>query len=251
MEPLGILLPVLLLSSFVTGNQYVHINDLDHHPMIVAAQESSANCPSNIDPNAYWMKKFLNLIKDRLPQQAVTWDDLLPNLRHLADLEAKGWLAAIAKGEKQASEIQWPNEALKPWLIPTYMPLVTPPQPEPVIVLEQIYNGKKMYKEIVGNQVRKKRDVNGEEMEEVEQMKQRAFHVNPEHFNDDLPYLGEKPDHDIHEPEYDDDGLIIGRKKRETPENMMVWPPPGTLFTVKRLCVKAHPNGTIIYPDPE
>lgn len=248
MTLLGIFLPMLLLASYVSGHTYADLNDLDHHPMILAAEDSQADCPANIDENAYWMKKFLTLIKNRLPNQAVTWEDLLPNLRHLADLETKGWLAAIAKGEKSVDDITWPNEALKPWIIPTYMPLVTPPQPEPVIVLEQSYNGKTIYTEVIGNQARKKRDVNGEEVEVMEQLKQRAFHVNPDHFSEDIPYLGEKPEHEIHEPLFDDDGQIIGRKKRDVPANMMVWPPEGTLFTVKRLCVKADSDGNIIFP---
>ncbi|XP_064083209.1 uncharacterized protein LOC135199252 isoform X2 [Macrobrachium nipponense] len=246
-----LLLPLwmlLFLVSRATAVQYVDISDPDNHPMIKAAEESTVTCPTNIDPNAYWMKRFLELIKDRMPHQAVTWDDLLPNLRHLVDLETKGYLAAIAKGDYKADAIQWPNEALKPWIIPTFMPVITPPDPEPVIVLEQVYNGETMFKEIVGNQVRKKRDLNGGEVDEVEALPQRAFRVHPNHFNDDLPYLGDKPDYDIHEPEFDEDGQVIGRKKRNTPPNMVVWPPPGTLFTVKRLCVKASDNGTIEFP---
>ncbi|XP_066963507.1 uncharacterized protein [Macrobrachium rosenbergii] len=170
--------------------QYVDISDPDNHPMIKAAEESTVTCPTNIDPNAYWMKRFLKLIKDRMPHQAVTWNELLPNLRHLVDLETKGYLAAIAKGDFKADDITWPNEALKPWIIPTFMPVVTPPDPEPVIVVEQVYNGERIYKEIIGNQIRKKRDLSGGEVDEVEALPQRAFHVNPNHFNDDLPYLG-------------------------------------------------------------
>ncbi|XP_068238019.1 uncharacterized protein [Palaemon carinicauda] len=243
------ILPLLMLLSHSMAVQYVDITDLDNHPMIKAAEESTVTCPQDIDPNAFWMKKFLDLIKERMPHQAVTWDDLLPNLRYLVDLETKGYLAAIAKGEFKAEDLQWPNEDLKPWIIPTFMPVVTPPEQEPVILLEQEYKGQKIFKEIVGDQIRKKRDVSGEE-DEVESLPQRAFHVDPNHFSDDLPYLGEKPDYDIHEPEFDDDGQVIGRKKRETPtpSNIIVWPPPGTLFTVKRLCVKANDNGTIIFP---
>lgn len=222
--------------------------------MIEAAKDAQhdQDCSAmNPDPNSYWMKKFLNLIKDKLPQQAVEWEDLLPNLQRLVEYDEKGYLRAIAKGEINKDSLVFPDEHLRPYIITAYMPCKYPPERLPTIVLEQIFNGDSMYKEIVGggDDSRKKRSVGDEDTEGLRKSQPQAFYHDRQHYSDNIPAIdGHFLDHEVDEAEMGDDGEIRSRKRRSLPEGMAIFPPKHTLFTVETICVKATESGEIILP---
>jgi len=231
------------------------------HPMLTEVQDAIDELNARLaageingpDPNAYWMEQFLNLIKDKLPPKAVAAGDLQNNLERLAEYDHKGYLKAIAKGEMSAEELTWPDEDLRPIIIPAYMPVLTEEDPEPVIKLEQIYKGTKVYKEILGPNARKRRRrAAGLDTEEEPEHMPRAFHINPESFNEDIPYMDDHyVDHDVHEADYDEDtGEELSRSRRALPEGMVVYPQKGTMAYVAAIAVKANATtGEIIWPD--
>ncbi|CAL4226217.1 unnamed protein product, partial [Meganyctiphanes norvegica] len=111
----------------------------------------------------------------------------------------------------------------------------------------------KVYKEILGpNARRRRRRALGEDLEGGPEHMPRAFHINPEAFNEDIPHIdGHYADHEVHEVDIDEEtGEERSRTKRALPEGMVVFPPKGSMFYAAAIAVAANETtGEIIWPN--
>ncbi|XP_027212751.2 uncharacterized protein [Penaeus vannamei] len=247
---------VLLVPALVLAQDTYDPTDYEHHPMITAAMEAHLNrdCSDvDPDPESYWMAKFSDLVKDRLPNEAVTWDDLLPNLERLSEYDEKGYLEAIAKGKLDVSSLRFPDPHLEPLILPAYMPVKYQPEKLPTIVLQQIFNGEYVYEEVLPSPSRKRRSLDdGEGEDEAGEQKAeqpRLFRHKRSSYSDDIPPVeGHSMNHEVDEVEYGEEGQLLNRKRRELPEGMAVFPPKNSMFAVKTLCMRTNATGHIEFP---
>ncbi|XP_063585340.1 uncharacterized protein LOC134762723 [Penaeus indicus] len=251
---------VLLVPALVLAQDTYDPTDYEHHPMIAAAMEAHMNrdCSDvDIDPESFWMTKFSELVKDRLPNEAVTWNDLLPNLERLSEYDEKGYLEAIAKGKMDVGILQFPSPKLEPLILPAYMPVKYQPEKLPTIVLQQIFNGEYVYEEVLPSNSRKRRSVDdgaddGADDDEVEERKveqPRLFRHKRNSYSDDIPLVeGHTMNHEVDEVEIGEGGELLNRKRRELPEGMAVFPPKNSMFAVKTLCMRTNATGHIEFP---